>query len=38
MALALEECSTTKLLGCNDAIMTLKREVELLEGEKAESI
>jgi hypothetical protein len=35
MALALEECNTTELLGQNDAIKTLKKENELLETEKA---
>jgi hypothetical protein len=34
MALAMEERTTTKLLGCNDAIVALKHEVELLKGEK----
>jgi hypothetical protein len=35
MALALEECSTTELLGQNDAIKVLKKENELLKTEKA---
>jgi hypothetical protein len=34
MALALEERSTTELLGQNDAIKALKKENELLETEK----
>jgi hypothetical protein len=34
MALAMEERTTTELLGCNDAIAALKHEVELLKGEK----
>jgi hypothetical protein len=35
MALAMEEHTTTELLGRNDAIAALNHEVELLEGEKA---
>jgi hypothetical protein len=34
MALALEERSTSELLGWNDAIKALKKENELLESEK----
>jgi hypothetical protein len=33
MALAMEERTTTKMLGRNNAIETLKREVEVLGGE-----
>jgi chromosome segregation ATPase len=34
MALAMEERTTTKMLGRNNAIETLKQEVEVLESEK----
>jgi chromosome segregation ATPase len=34
MALAMEERTITEMLGCNNAIETLKREVEVLESKK----
>jgi predicted nucleic acid-binding Zn-ribbon protein len=34
MALAMEERTTTEMLGCNNTIEMLKREVEVLESEK----